>query len=145
MAGRNPRRSAGRLTGAAYTRANAGCGLSSCGPMCARCVSGTGFRSGQRGGRTRFSSRRWPRWRHGWLVTRHDLAREAMRDPITFTVDDARFSTARVVGPSMLSLDGEEHARHRAPFAAPFRPTPVRERFATLAEAEAQQLVDEIR
>jgi cytochrome P450 len=81
----------------------------------------------------------------GWLVTRHDLAQQAMRDPITFTVDDPRFSTARVVGPSMLSLDGQEHARHRAPFVAPFRPAPVRERFAALAEAEAQQLIDEIR
>src|SRR5947209_19629572 len=61
----------------------------------------------------------------GWLVTRYDLVVEAMRDPATFTVDDPRFSTARVVGASMLSLDGAEHARHRAPFVAPFRPRPV--------------------
>ena len=66
----------------------------------------------------------------GWLVTRHDLAVAVMRDADTFTVDDPRFSTAQVVGPSMLSLDGDDHARHRAPFAAPFRPTAVRERFA---------------
>ena len=45
-----------------------------------------------------------------------------MRDAATFTVDDPRFSTAQVIGPSMLSLDGAEHARHRAPFVAPFRP-----------------------
>ncbi len=44
-----------------------------------------------------------------------------MRDAETFTVDDPRFATARVVGPSMLSLEGAEHARHRAPFAARFR------------------------
>ena len=48
----------------------------------------------------------------GWLVTRHDLVLEAMRDPATFTVDDPRFSTAQVIGPSMLSLDG---VRARAP------------------------------
>src|SRR5262249_24097529 len=66
----------------------------------------------------------------GWLVTRHDLAMAVMRDATTFTVDDPRFSTAQVVGPSMLSLDGEDHARHRVPFAAPFRPTAVKERFA---------------
>src|SRR5947209_10681777 len=42
----------------------------------------------------------------------------------------------------MLSLDGEEHARHRAPFAAPFRPTAVRERFADQAAAEAERLID---
>ena len=53
----------------------------------------------------------------GWLVTRRDLALQVMRDDESFTVDDARFTTARVVGPSMLSLDGERHARHRAPFA----------------------------
>ncbi|MGO9907807.1 MAG: cytochrome P450, partial [Solirubrobacteraceae bacterium] len=45
----------------------------------------------------------------GWLVTRYDLALQAMRDATTFTVEDPRFSTAQVVGPSMLSLDGEAH------------------------------------
>jgi len=65
-----------------------------------------------------------------------------MRDAGTFTVDDPGFSTAQVVGPSMLSLDGEDHARHRAPFAAPFRPTPVKERFAQAASAEAERLID---
>ena len=56
-----------------------------------------------------------------WLVTRYDLALEVLRDSRTFTVDDPRFSTAKVVGPSMLSLDGAPHARHRAPFIRPFR------------------------
>jgi len=81
----------------------------------------------------------------GWLVTRHDLALEAMRDASTFTVDDPRFSTARVIGPSMLSLDGDEHARHRAPFVAPFRPVAVRERFARATAHEAGRLVDGLR
>ena len=78
----------------------------------------------------------------GWMVTRHDLAVAVMRDADTFTVDDPRFSTAQVVGPSMLSLDGEAHSRHRAPFAAPFRPSAVRERFAQAAETEANRLID---
>ena len=78
----------------------------------------------------------------GWLVTRYDLAVRVMRDAETFTVDDPRFSTAQVVGPSMLSLDGDAHSRHRAPFVAPFRPRPVRERFADVTEAEADQLID---
>ena len=34
-----------------------------------------------------------------------------------------------VVGPSMLSLDGDEHRRHRDPFAAAFRRPQVMERF----------------
>ena len=57
----------------------------------------------------------------GWLVTSHDLASRVMRDSELFTVDDPRFSTARVVGPSMLSLDGAAHRRHRDPFTQAFR------------------------
>jgi cytochrome P450 len=57
---------------------------------------------------------------NGWLVTRWDLAAAVMRDSATFTVDDPRFSTARIVGPSMLSLDGPGHDRHRRPFGTPF-------------------------
>ena len=64
----------------------------------------------------------------GWLVTRRDLAMQVMRDAEAFTVDDPRFSTGQVVGPSMLTLDGAEHRRHRDPFAGPFRLAPVRER-----------------
>jgi cytochrome P450 len=77
----------------------------------------------------------------GWLVTRRDLALSVMRDSTTFTVDDPRFSTARVVGPSMLSLDGAEHTRHREPFAAPFRPREVRDGFASFIERETGRLI----
>jgi cytochrome P450 len=77
----------------------------------------------------------------GWLVTRYDLALQVMRDPDTFTADDPGFSTAQVVGPSMLSLDGPEHARHREPFTSPFRVQPVRERFATVVADEADELI----
>ena len=40
-----------------------------------------------------------------WLVVGRDAAVEVMRDSERFTVDDPRFATAQVVGPSMLSLD----------------------------------------
>ena len=80
----------------------------------------------------------------GWLVTRHDLVLAAMRDAQAFTVDDPRFSTAQVVGPSMLSLDGVEHDRHRAPFVGPFRAGEVAGRFAQTTEDEANRLVDEL-
>ncbi|MFG2796919.1 cytochrome P450 [Streptomyces pseudovenezuelae] len=78
---------------------------------------------------------------NGWLVTRRDLALDVMRDAETFTVDDPRFSTARIVGPSMLSLDGDEHTRHREPFTAPFRPREVRDGFAEFIEGETDRLV----
>jgi cytochrome P450 len=77
----------------------------------------------------------------GWLVTRRDLGSKVMRDPATFTVDDPRFSTARVVGPSMLSLDGAEHARHREPFDRLFRLGEARERFTAFVTAETDRLI----
>ncbi|MHA5052157.1 cytochrome P450 [Streptomyces sp. SD15] len=77
----------------------------------------------------------------GWLVTRRDLALSVMRDAATFTVDDPRFSTAQVVGPSMLSLDGDQHTRHREPFTAPFRPRAVRDGFASFIERETDRLI----
>jgi len=80
----------------------------------------------------------------GWLVTRRDLVLQAMRDSDTFTVDDTRFSTAQVVGPSMLSLDGREHARHRDPFARPFRLGAVRARFTEIVELEVDRLLDAV-
>ena len=78
----------------------------------------------------------------GWLVTRRDLCIEVMRDAGRFTVDDPRFSTAQVVGPSMLSLDGDDHRRHRDPFASAFRKPEVTARFAERVEFEARLLVD---
>jgi cytochrome P450 len=82
---------------------------------------------------------------NGWLVTRHDLAVAVMRDSATFTVDDARFTTARVVGPSMLSLDGTAHGRHRAPFTKGFGRGEIHARLAGFVTAEADRLVAAMR
>jgi cytochrome P450 len=79
-----------------------------------------------------------------WLVTSRELALAVMRDDDAFTVDDPRFSTGRVVGPSMLSRDGVEHGRHRGPFARPFRLDATRERLTAAVEAETARLVDAI-
>ncbi len=79
----------------------------------------------------------------GWLVLARDAAVEAMRDAATFTVDDPRFTTGQVVGPSMLSLDGDEHGRHRTPFRSAYAARtlgPLRD-FST---AEARRLCDEL-
>jgi cytochrome P450 len=81
----------------------------------------------------------------GWLVTRHDLARAVMRDSAAYTVDDPRFSTGRLIGPSMLSLDGDAHTRHREPFARTFRPAETRARFTAFVQAEAGRLVAGLR
>src|SRR5271169_761951 len=79
-----------------------------------------------------------------WLVTGYDLAVAVLRDAQTFTVDDPRFSTAKVVGPSMLSLDGARHARHRAPFTRPFRAEEIHARLEAFTRAEAGRLVSAI-
>lgn len=75
-----------------------------------------------------------------WLVTDRQMVLDALRDAETFTVADERFTTAQVVGPSMLSLDGDEHARHRDPFAQPFR------RSASISgfEQRTRQIADEL-
>jgi cytochrome P450 len=80
----------------------------------------------------------------GWLVTPRELAMQVMRDPRTFTVDDPRFSTGQVVGPSMLTCDGQEHRRHRAPFVGPFRRGEVHARFAQLVASQTERLIDEL-
>ena len=79
-----------------------------------------------------------------WLVTGYDLAVEVLRDSRTFTVDDPRFSTAKVVGPSMLSLDGARHTRHRAPFTRPFRSHEIHAQLGSVIRAEADRLVNAI-
>jgi cytochrome P450 len=78
---------------------------------------------------------------NAWLITGYDLAVAVLRDPGTFTVDDPRFATARVVGPSMLSLDGDPHARHRGAFSGGFRADAVRERLAAFVQDETDRLV----
>jgi cytochrome P450 len=80
----------------------------------------------------------------GWVVTGHSLAERVLRDPSSFTVDHPRFSTAQVVGPSMLSLDGPVHARHRAPFARDLRLACADDAFRALVRSKAGELVDDI-
>ncbi|HEX4721840.1 MAG TPA: cytochrome P450 [Pseudonocardiaceae bacterium] len=77
-----------------------------------------------------------------WLVTSYAAADRVLRDPATFTVDDPRFSTAQVVGTSMLSTDGVEHTRHRGPFARVFRPAEVHGRFTESIATRVRDLLD---
>ncbi len=77
----------------------------------------------------------------GWLVTGRAAAVEVMRDSERFTVEDPRFTTGQVVGPSMLSLDGEAQRRHRSPFLGPFRPRAVEASSAQAVRRRAHELV----
>jgi len=81
----------------------------------------------------------------GWMVTGRAVAERVLRDPASFTVDHPGFSTAQVVGPSMLSLDGSAHVRHRDPFARELRTACADTRFGALVERNALDLVERIR
>ncbi len=81
----------------------------------------------------------------GWMVTGREHAIEAMRDWETYTVDDPRFSTGQVVGPSMLSLDGPEHTRHRTPFVDPFRAGQVRSKLEGAVTSRSKDLIAEFK
>ena len=80
-----------------------------------------------------------------WIVTDRSTAIAVMRDPERFTVNDPRFSTGHVLGPSMLSTDGDEHRRHRGPFVDWFA---SRSELAALTDwmnVEAVRLVETIK
>lgn len=79
---------------------------------------------------------------NAWVVSRHDDVITVMRDAKTYTVDHPGFSTGQVVGPSMLSLDGVEHLRHRSPFERPFRKREVYARFTQTVASTANSLID---
>ena len=79
---------------------------------------------------------------NGWLVTERATAIAIMRDSKSYTVDHPGFSTAQVVGPSMLSLDGDQHQRHRTPFERPFRLEAVQHCFREPVVEHVNQLLN---
>ena len=86
----------------------------------------------------------WVQALDAWVVVAHATAVSVMRDAEAFTVDDPRFTTSRVVGPSMLSTDGADHARHRQPFVEPFTPRASRAYFADFVQAESSRLAADL-
>jgi len=80
----------------------------------------------------------------GWVTLTRATATRVMRDARTFTVDDPRFSTGRIVGPSMLSTDGAAHAAHRWSWTGVFKPAPVRDRFTGPVRDEVARLLDRL-
>ncbi|WP_188939846.1 cytochrome P450 [Nakamurella endophytica] len=80
----------------------------------------------------------------GWVTVTRAAAAAVMRDARSFTVDDPRFSTSRIVGASMLSTDGAAHTAHRRPWADGFRPVAVRDRFTEALRQEIDRLLDDL-
>ncbi len=80
-----------------------------------------------------------------WVVTSRAAAVDVMRDARRFTVDDPRFTTGQVIGPSMLSTDGAAHEHHRGPFADWFASRGRQAETADWMRACADELVGSIR
>ena len=78
----------------------------------------------------------------GSVVLGYPEASAVLRDSSAFTVDDPRFSTGQLFGPSMLSTDGPTHDRFRAAFAEPFRPGLVRQEFSRFVGDQVRRLFD---
>ena len=81
----------------------------------------------------------------GWVVTGREAAVQVMRDAERFTVDDPRFTTGQIIGPSMLSTDGTEHTRHRAPFNSWFADRPTLASLTQWMTAAATELIGGLR
>ena len=80
----------------------------------------------------------------GWLVLGRSEALAAMRNAADFTVDDPRFTTAQIIGPSMLSTDGVEHQRMRMPFVGDYARPKVAE-LTTEIRAIATELIGQFK
>jgi cytochrome P450 len=79
-----------------------------------------------------------------WLVTSKALFDELQMDAERFVVDVPDNPQRVVLGRQMLVVDGEEHARHRAPFAGPFKYSAVRRQFTDLVASRVESLLSAI-
>ena len=79
-----------------------------------------------------------------WLVTSKALFDELQMDPERFVVDVPDNPQRVVLGRQMLVVDGEEHARHRGPFAEPFKYSAVRRQFTGVVADRVEVLLDAI-
>ncbi len=77
-----------------------------------------------------------------WLVTGYDLAREALRPRTPLTVDSDRNVVRSSLGENMLTVDGDEQRRLRAPFEEPFRMRSVESRYGGVVDGVAAHLID---
>ena len=80
-----------------------------------------------------------------WLVARRDLILDVLADPERFTTDHDRSPIRSTFGAQMLSTDGAEQRRHRAPYAPAFRPRALRDHVAHSVHARAADIVAGLR
>jgi cytochrome P450 len=76
-----------------------------------------------------------------WLVTSKALFDELQMDPGRFVVDVPDNPQRVVLGSQMLVVDGQEHARHRGPFAEPFKYSAVHRQFTEVVAGRVDDLL----
>jgi cytochrome P450 len=76
-----------------------------------------------------------------WLVTSSALVDEVVLAPERFTVNSEANPNAKILGEMMMSVDGEEHDRQRAPFQPAFKLKAVRQRFQSVVEDHVDRLI----
>lgn len=86
----------------------------------------------------------WFAEHEAWLVTSRALFDELQMNPERFVVDVEDNPQRVVLGDQMLVVDGDEHARHRAPFAGPFKHSAVHRQFAEAVASRVHRLLDAI-
>jgi len=79
-----------------------------------------------------------------WLVSSRELFLEVVMRPGDFTTDSVRSPIKRVFDAQMLSSDGDEQQRHRAPFSPPFRLRAVRDRASESIDQTVASLLDRV-
>jgi cytochrome P450 len=79
----------------------------------------------------------------GWFISSHELARQLLRPRPEFTVLSQQNMVRASLGRMMLTTDGEEHDRLRAPFEEPFRPKDIAQRFSHTIDRLARGLLDQ--
>jgi len=80
----------------------------------------------------------------GWLVTGYPEARQLLSPRCGTTVEAEENLVRHSLGRMMLTSDGADHDRQRAPFDGPFRMREVGDLFADAIAAEADALLDEL-
>ena len=79
-----------------------------------------------------------------WLVTPHALVVQVLDDVERFPSGHARSLIRSTFGPQMLSADGDEQRRHRAPYAPAFRPRALRTDVAGPVRERAEAIVSRL-